>query len=534
MKPRLPFALLALMVASAAHAQLRVVSWNITNYSGGRTAAFQTAIFDSFNGLSMQPDVITVQEVLSSGGHGAFLTLLNSSPNSPGDYAAAPWHNGRDTDSTFYFRTGTVVYLGTTVVQPGNVNENPRDIMRYDFAPVGYEGESNTVSIYSLHMKAGSSSSDQARRLIEAQYIRTDAENLPAERALMVVGDFNIQSSNQGAYQEFIGTQANNDGRVFDPIARPGSWQNNSTYTFVHTQDPQGGGGMDDRYDQILISEDLIDGGGLEYLGNHTVPYSNSTWNDPNHSFLSWGNDGTSYNVAMTTTGNTMVGASIAQAIIDSCGGQSGHTAILLDLLVPPTIAADTVIDLGTVNSNDVVATSVDVSNSANTALWSPTGVSQLVYSFDADPEISAPGGSFNANAGASATAHALSVTAPALAGAFSYELRIDSNTEGTGQTSGPTVVQIIGTVGVLACSDADLTTQGAAGGDPDYGVPDGIITANDINYFINAWVSGDVGIADLTTQGASLGDPGYGVPDGMVTAGDVNYYVNLWLDGCP
>jgi len=86
----------------------------------------------------------------------------------------------------------------------------------------------------------------------------------------------------------------------------------------------------------------------------------------------------------------------------------------------------------------------------------------------------------------------------------------------------------------IPACSEADITTQGAGSGDPGYGVPDGAVTAADLNYFVNAWVFGDLTIADVTTQGAGIGDPGYGVPDGGVTAADLNYYVNLWVIGCP
>jgi len=86
----------------------------------------------------------------------------------------------------------------------------------------------------------------------------------------------------------------------------------------------------------------------------------------------------------------------------------------------------------------------------------------------------------------------------------------------------------------VGACSPADLTTQGAGVGDPGYGVPDGQVTAADLNYYVNAYVAGDLAIADLTTQGAGSGDPGYGVPDGQVTAADLQYYVNLWVVGCP
>jgi len=79
----------------------------------------------------------------------------------------------------------------------------------------------------------------------------------------------------------------------------------------------------------------------------------------------------------------------------------------------------------------------------------------------------------------------------------------------------------------------ADLTTQGAGIGDPDLGVPDGLVTAADINYYVNAWVNNDIAIADLTTQGAGIGDPDFGVPDGLATGADINFYVNLWVAGC-
>ena len=88
-------------------------------------------------------------------------------------------------------------------------------------------------------------------------------------------------------------------------------------------------------------------------------------------------------------------------------------------------------------------------------------------------------------------------------------------------------------TVDASSCT-ADVTTTGAGIGDPGYGVPDGSVTATDLNYFVNAWVAGDLAIADITTTGAGVGDPGYGVPDGSITAADLNYFVNAWVAGCP
>jgi|GEM_PF-3351844 len=85
-----------------------------------------------------------------------------------------------------------------------------------------------------------------------------------------------------------------------------------------------------------------------------------------------------------------------------------------------------------------------------------------------------------------------------------------------------------------LATCRADLTTTNAPVGDPNYGVPDGVVSAVDLQYYVNAWVVADASIADMTTTNAPIGDPNYGVPDGVVSAADIQFYVNLWIAGCP
>jgi|GEM_PF-1755350 len=82
-------------------------------------------------------------------------------------------------------------------------------------------------------------------------------------------------------------------------------------------------------------------------------------------------------------------------------------------------------------------------------------------------------------------------------------------------------------------CSFADVTTQGAGAGDKLDGIADGIISAADLNFFVNDWVQGDLGLADITTQGAGENDPGYGIPDGNISGADINFYVNEWIKGC-
>lgn len=323
---------------------LRIATWNVTNYSSGRVAAFQTATYGVYQGRSLSPDVIIGQEFLSAAGVAAFVDLLNTAPGSPGDWAAADFVDGPDTDSALFYRTTRVSLAtdlspnGVTTVAVGGLSPNhPRNIMRYDLRFAVGTGVEARLALYSTHMKSGSTTDDRNRRLLEAQRIRDNAETLPPGWSFIVGGDTNIQTSSDTAWVELTGSQANNAGRFFDPINTPGAWNNNPAFRFVHTQDPIGAGGMDDRFDVLLTSGNLVDGVGLDYIGNPAIPYSTTTWNDSNHSYRCWGNDGTSYNVTLTVTGNAMVGPIIAQALIDSAAG-AGHLPVYFELRVPPCL----------------------------------------------------------------------------------------------------------------------------------------------------------------------------------------------------
>lgn len=292
---------------------------------------------------------------------------------------AAPFVNGADTDAAFFYRSSKVDFVAMTVVSVGSsaTTNHPRNIIRYDIRPKGY---TTTMALYSSHMKSGAMSPDPERRLIESQKIRDDAEALPADWTFILGGDFNIPSGTEAAYQELVGSQINNEGRFFDPINRSGNW-GVSSQAVLHTQDPAGAGGMDDRFDQLLLSTEFFDGQGLEYIGNRNIPYSLSTWNDPNHSYRAWGNDGTSWNTTLRITNNSMVGAVIAQALFDSANGQ-GHLPVFLDLRVPPKVGTTGSLSFGKVlQGSKPVFRNLDVANTADTGLWTTSGISNLNYS---------------------------------------------------------------------------------------------------------------------------------------------------------
>ncbi|MDX9912023.1 MAG: GC-type dockerin domain-anchored protein [Phycisphaerales bacterium] len=496
-------AVLALTAAPALADGLRVVTWNITNYSGGRIADIQNVVYGQFEGRSMSPDAILVQEVLSQSAVNDMLSALNTAPGSPGDWAAAPFINGNDTDNAFFYRTSKAQLDLASVIATGSGPPNhPRDVNRYDITLTGYDGAPGKIFMYCSHMKAGSASDDQARRLLEAQRIRDNAETLPPQSNFLFGADTNIQTSGQAAYVELVGSQSNNTGRFFDPISTPGSWNNNSAYRFVHTQDPIGAGGMDDRHDQLLISATLFDGNGIDYIGQQSIPYSTTTWNDPNHSYRVWGNDGTSFDSTLRTTGNTMVGPSIAQSI-QVCAAGGGHIPVYLDLRVPSVLDADTVIDFGDVALNSLASLDLSVANAGNVALWGASGVATLSYTLNAPAPFSVASGPHTDAAGGSGNTHAITLDTSSV-GDFERTLTIGSN------DPFHQVAQVTLRANVIAACLADWNLSG--------GAPD----SSDFLAYLNDWTAG-VPRADLAPEGG----------DGEFDSSDFLAFLNLFVAGC-
>lgn len=439
-----------------AWGQLRVAEWNVTNYSSGRVAAFQTAIYGQFQGRSMAPDVIVGQEFESAAGVMNFLGLLNSAPGSPGDWAAAPYVNGPDTNNAFFYRTTRVRFLGvTTVSWGGPPPQHPRNVERYDIRPAGYASDGAVLACYSSHMKSGSTDEDRARRLAEARVIRDDAEALPAAWHFLLAADLNIPASSEAAYIELVGAQSNNAGRLYDPIRTPGTWNNNATYRFVHTQDPIGPGGMDDRFDQLLLSADLIDADAFDYLGDAGASYSTTDWNDPNHSYRAWGNDGGSFNQSLRVNGNTMVGPVIAQALRDAAAN-GGHLPVFLDLRVPPHADSDDQVDFGTVRRGSRAEAQVRVWNAGDVGLWTERGIGELRYTLAASQRFSVPPGPFSDPADGAANVHVVEMDT-SQTGRIDGELTIASNAPDEPRR----VVPLTGLV-VEACDPCDMDCDGA------------------------------------------------------------------------
>ncbi len=455
-----------------ALAQLRVANWNISFYNGSnRGPEIQTAVYSVFNGRSLAPDVFALQEFSSATALSTFVNVLNAAPGSPGDWAAAPFIPGPDSQSVLVYRTSRAQLLQALTIATGgaNTNDQPRNTYRYDLRAAGYTSVEATFAVYSVHLKAGSASSDNARRLIETNNVRNNAAGmdtngpgtaLPAGYHYILSGDLNTQSATQSAYQRLVA--AGGGGQFFDPIRRPGAWNGSSTYRFIHTQDPSGAGGMDDRHDQILLGDSLVDGQGMDYLGSLTQPWDLSRWDDPNHSYRCWGNDGTSFNTTLTVAGNTNVGPIIAQALKDVAGTAGGHLPVFLELMVPAKVAAPMVVDFGQVVQGSAAMQSISVGNGGDVSLWTAAGIAGLTYTLAPSSGFTAPAGTFMDSAGGVLNSHSISMST-ATVGPKMGTITITA----PGADIPMVVISLSGTV-VAACGSADFNADGDVGTDAD------------------------------------------------------------------
>lgn len=302
----------------AAADTLRVASHNALNFRGqadsNRLEDFRIVM------SSIQPDVVCMQEIISE----EAVDLLLSFAFLPfeDDWAAAPFLNGPDTDNAMFFRTSKIA-----LVSQRQIPTTLRDISEYVIRPAA--GDTTLrLRLYSAHLKAGDGDEDQARRLQECTTFRQQVNMLEPGSLFMMMGDFNLYTSAEDCYQLLLSPEPLPNGQLFDPINRPGEWHNTVSFADIHTQSPRtqsfGGGatgGMDDRFDFILVSAGLMD-----TSGSYVIP----------ETYKAYGNDGQHFNMAI----NDGFNAAVPDSVADALHYAADHLPVVVDVVMRSEPAA--------------------------------------------------------------------------------------------------------------------------------------------------------------------------------------------------
>ena len=389
------FVALFITVLPPAAEALRLVDYNVTNYPNvllaQRQPYFRTIL------APLNADVVVCQEFTSQAGVDSFRTnVLNV--NEPGQWASAQFFNGNDTDNALFYKPSKVQVLGAWAFYADATLI--RYVTVWRLKPVGYSSGATEFRIFSQHLKASQGSACtpacETRRLNECTGIRDSMNAMPAGTHGIVLGDFNFyNSSTEPGYAKLQESQVNNIGRVYDPLNPLNvtqNWHDNSSFVNIHTQCPCltcptgsgfSGGGLDDRFDQILPTLNFNDGQGLELLA--------STYDVV-------GQDGLHFNKNITDAPTIPEGAAYATALWNA----SDHLPSRVDIQLPAQIGPEAPLAFGTVIVGAAASLDATVQDTAHAPADS------LRYSLTADAGFTAPAGPFAVAAGAPAATHAI------------------------------------------------------------------------------------------------------------------------------
>ena len=325
---KLLFSLLIVSFSIQIKAQdetLKVLSYNLLNYPNPEIPVDYRAdtlkkIIDYYT-----PDLFLMQELKSSTG---FLFILNNVFNTDGVdfYASGTWEpQHSDPGSTWKLQQNAIYNTKKLALKYETFLFTVRrdiNVFKFYFKDPGLANHKDTTYLYAitLHLKSSQGADNEAQRLSMVEILENFLDTIPPDAHVIVGGDYNLYTSDEAAYQLMLNTS--NNIILADPINSPGTWHINADFRFVHTQstrtipinDDGAGGGMDDRFDFIMVSENLMDQNSRIYIGEDT--------------YEAIGNNGNCFNARIIDCQDNDVPANIINALYQ----MSDHLPIKMEL----------------------------------------------------------------------------------------------------------------------------------------------------------------------------------------------------------
>jgi len=323
-------ALFGLTFFSWSQEIIRVMHYNLLNYdinTGGCNATnnnvndknvYLRTILEYVN-----PHIITVNEINCS--VQTYDKLLDDCLDiyRPGLYERVDKTCPSNTalSNMIYYREDILSFHSQEVVAT-----NVRDInlvrLYYDAPDLGNTFDTVFLTCIVAHLKAGSDWDDELERADETNRLMNFLEQSGYTGNMLFMGDFNVYDGSEEAFQNIVNPD-NTDFLFHDPIDQIGDWHNNSYFSPIHTQSTHTvqncfiSGGMDDRFDFILISKSIKN-------VENKVAYVEG-------SYRAVGQDGQRFNKSLV---ESPVNSSVPSDVLDALYNMSDHLPVMLDLAV--------------------------------------------------------------------------------------------------------------------------------------------------------------------------------------------------------
>lgn len=292
-----------------AQTRIKTMFYNTLNYdidivTQEKTPHLQTIL------ENVQPDLFMICELKNESAsnylfENAILPFNADFKKAPYKVVQSP---AKDLSQMVYYNSKKLI-LETTEVIPTGV----RDINHYTFKLNTENSDTNPtrIEVFVTHLKASTGFNNRMQRLESVEKFVSELNKFPTDRGILIAGDFNFYTSNEEGFLKLM--DASNAIKMVDPINRlcpifPQNsidyfdennydrtyFWNNSSFADVHSQATRtsqlngdgAGGGMDDRFDFILMSENLKTNPNFYYveksyktIGNNENCYNSSVNN---------------------------------------------------------------------------------------------------------------------------------------------------------------------------------------------------------------------------------------------------------------
>lgn len=289
---------------------LKILSYNLLNYPNSSSdfrADTLKKIVDYYT-----PDLFIMEELKSSSG---LSTILNNVFNTDGVdyYTSGTWEPQHSNPGSSFKLQQNVIYntqkLALTYETFLWTSRRDINVFKFYFKDPNLQFHHDTTSLYviALHLKSSQGADNEAQRLSMVQILENFLDTISPDAHVIVGGDYNLYTSSEPAYQLML--NESNNIVLDDPINTPGNWHNNSNFKNIHTQSTRtnpingdgAGGGMDDRFDFVMVSENLMN-------QNNAISVIENTYENI-------GNNGNCFNARIIDCENNSVPANVINAL---------------------------------------------------------------------------------------------------------------------------------------------------------------------------------------------------------------------------
>ena len=261
---------------------INTMFYNIARFPSGAPANRELILREILD--QYQPDLFMVCELETEAGADLILDTSLSNQQSPFSKAVFQVNSSSDTDflqNLVFYNTDKFVLLNQQIHQTAY-----RDINQYSFKLNSIESSSEPIylEVFVAHLKSSTGTANQQARLAMVEIFTDALENINPNAHVLFAGDFNFYNASESGFQKIL--DPSNAIKMLDPINASGNWHDNANFQYTHTQATRvsntgfgigtASGGMDDRFDFIMMSENFNTDPNFYYVENTYKAYGNN------------------------------------------------------------------------------------------------------------------------------------------------------------------------------------------------------------------------------------------------------------------